>query len=161
MAGWQADAGHYHSSLPTHGLRPHTPCIATLVTHTHIAHSSCPRSHSSLLSLSPSPRSPPAHFSHPFPTRRYCLRKLDGTWWELNSSAANPRRLSDFSLSATLGGLAADGWSVLVRTLAGPPLPHCKKTHRNGVLLRTPHTLRALAAWPPLLLLHSLSPSPA
>ena len=44
----------------------------------------------------------------------YCLRKLEGVWWRLNSSEANPERLSQPDLVNSLAHLSDANWSIFV-----------------------------------------------
>lgn len=44
----------------------------------------------------------------------YCMRKIDGTWWECNSSHPAPARLSEHGLAAQLAQLVADKWTIFM-----------------------------------------------
>lgn len=54
----------------------------------------------------------------------FCIRKINGDWFNLNSLLRQPERVSDFRLSAYLAQLRAEGWRIfLVRTSNGQTLP--------------------------------------
>ena len=44
----------------------------------------------------------------------YCMRKIEGTWWECNSTRPAPERLGDRGLGSVLAELAADSWTVFL-----------------------------------------------
>lgn len=54
----------------------------------------------------------------------FALRRVDETWWDLNSVAPGPRKIGSFYLSAFLDQLAAEGFSIfVVRDLGNVRLP--------------------------------------
>lgn len=44
----------------------------------------------------------------------YCMRKIDGTWWQMNSTQPAPERLGDRGLGSVLAELAADNWTIFL-----------------------------------------------
>lgn len=48
----------------------------------------------------------------------FAIRKIHGTYWNLNSTSATPRPISDFYLAAYLAQMRQEGYSIFV---AGPP----------------------------------------
>jgi ataxin-3 len=54
----------------------------------------------------------------------FSLRKVNSTWWNLNSMASSPRKIGEFYLSAFLDQLKAEGYSIfVVRDLDSMSLP--------------------------------------
>ncbi len=54
----------------------------------------------------------------------YCMRRIDGQWWQFNSTQPLPVRLSEASLGSTLAELAADSWTVFLAVGKLPaPMP--------------------------------------
>jgi ataxin-3 len=51
----------------------------------------------------------------------YCMRRLEGQWWVINSTADMPDKLSEFAMAATLAQLAQDKWTVFVARGTLPP----------------------------------------
>lgn len=52
----------------------------------------------------------------------YCLRQLDGQWWQMNSALPAPEKISNSTLAATLAELAANKWTIFLVT-GGKKLP--------------------------------------
>ena len=53
----------------------------------------------------------------------FALRRVDSTWWDLNSIKRAPRKIGEFYLEAFLDQLKGEGWSVfVVRDLEGVPI---------------------------------------
>ena len=54
----------------------------------------------------------------------FSLRRVNATWWNLNSMASSPRKIGEFYLSAFLDQLKAEGYSIfVVRDLNSMSLP--------------------------------------
>ncbi|KAL1519789.1 hypothetical protein AB1Y20_023296 [Prymnesium parvum] len=58
------------------------------------------------------------HFEQGFILHRqahwYAVRKVDGLWWQINSTQPLPEQMTEAHLSATLAQLVADNWTVFV-----------------------------------------------
>ncbi|KAL3931541.1 MAG: hypothetical protein SGPRY_001082 [Prymnesium sp.] len=69
------------------------------------------------------------HFEQGFILNRhshwYTVRKLNGAWWQINSTQQLPEKLTESLLSLTLTQLVADNWTVFVvrGTLPAPTSP--------------------------------------
>lgn len=63
----------------------------------------------------------------------FSLRRVDETWWDLNSVAPGPRKIGGFYLSAFLDQLAAEGFSIfVVRDLGSVRLPENAELNQSA-----------------------------
>eukprot|EP00922_Rhytidocystis_sp_ex-Travisia-forbesii_P042350 GHVS01063264.1.p1 GENE.GHVS01063264.1~~GHVS01063264.1.p1 ORF type:complete len:405 (-),score=55.03 GHVS01063264.1:921-2135(-) len=77
----------------------------------------------------------------------FTIRKVNNTWYNLDSLKAHPLVMSDFGLSASLSSITSDGYSIHIVTSSSPlPLPnrHAQRDLRRNQMYLTTSNIKEL-----------------